>query len=142
VISLTPVRKGEAELLIVCTLNDEEKTVGVGELSVRLPSIGNLPEFRARVVTDGLNVWVLLPSGEYRRVPEHSALVSFVYRLAPLLDRGRTGMLYSDDELVHRACLIWLGKRDRNRAFLRRVADLLLAGRRGEARGLLVAREL
>ena len=141
-ISLTPVRKGEAELLIVYRLNDREHIVWVGDLSVRLPSIGDLPEFRAGVVTDGLNVWVLLPSGEYRRVPEHSALVSFVYRLAPLLDRGRTGMLYSDDELVHRACLIWLGKRDRNRAFLRRVADLLLAGRRGEARGLLVAREL
>ena len=141
-ISLTPVRKGEADLVIVCRLNDREKTVGVGELSVRLPSVGNLPEFRARVVTDGLNVWVLLPSGEYRRVPEHSALTGFVYRLAPLLERGRTGMLYSDDELVHRTCLVWLGRRARNRAFLRRVADLLLAGRRGEARGLLVAKEL
>jgi len=127
----------------MCTLNDREKTVGVGELSIRLPSLRDLPEFRARVVTDGLNVWVLLPSGEYRRVPGHSALGGFVNRVAPtLFDRGKTGMLYGDDELVHRACLAWLEKKVRNRAFLRRVADLLLAGRRGEARALLIAREL
>jgi len=42
--------------------------MGVGELHVRLPSIYDFPEFRARVIIER-NLWVMLPSGEYRKVP-------------------------------------------------------------------------
>ena len=59
-------RGGEADHLLY--LGRKGKGMGVGELHVRLPSIYDFPEFRARVIIER-NLWVMLPSGEYRKVP-------------------------------------------------------------------------
>lgn len=52
------------------------------------------------------------------------------------------GSSFTDDELIHRACLLWLSGKTRKRTFLKKVAELLLSGRREEARAILLAWEL
>jgi hypothetical protein len=139
---LVPLRKGKAGATIICTLDSEERKVAMGELAVRLPSIDGFPEFRARVLMDLRNLWVMLPSEEYQRAPEHSALRWFVERVLRFFKQGRTTLFYTDDELVHRTCLLWLSGKTKNKAFQRKVAELLLAGKREEVRALLIAKEL
>ena len=141
-IYLVPVRKGEVRLIIFCTLEEREKGMGVGELHVGLPSTADFPEFRARAIMDLRNLWVMLPSGEYRRGPEHSALGWFIDKVFRFFKQGRTTLFYTDDELVHRTCLLWLSGKTRKRTFLKKVAELLLSGRREEARAILLAWEL
>jgi len=141
-LSLTPTRKGEAMLVLFGKLGDEEKIAEAGELRIPLPSLRSLPEFRARVITDGFRVWVMLPSEEYREVPRDNKLCWLVDRLSSLFSEGRSGLRYTDDELIHRACLVWLGGRARSPRFLHRLVNLLLDGKREEARALLLAKEL
>jgi hypothetical protein len=139
---LVPLRKGKLGVTIICTLDSEERKVAMGELEVRLPSIADFPEFGGKVIMDARNIWVMLPSGEYRRAPEHSALGWFIDKVFRFFKQGRTTLFYTDDELVHRTCLLWLDGKTKNKAFLRKVAELLLAGKRAEVRALLIAKEL
>jgi hypothetical protein len=139
---LVPLRKGKVGATIICTLDSEEREVAIGELAVRLPSIADFPEFGGKVIMDPRNIWVMLPSGEYRRAPEHSALGWFIDKVFRFFEQGRSGVWYTDDELVHRTCLLWLDGKTKNKAFLRKVAELLLAGKREEVRALLIAKEL
>jgi hypothetical protein len=138
----SPIRKGKVGATIICTLDDEEKKATIGELEVRLPSIADFPEFRAKVIMSLSNIWVMLPSEGYRRAPEHSALGWFINKVFRFFKRGKSGLFYTDDELVHRTCLLWLDGKTKNKAFLRKVAELLLAGKREEVRALLIAKEL
>jgi len=90
-LSLTPTRKGEAMLVLFGKLGDEEKIAEAGELRIPLPSLRSLPEFRARVITDSLRVWVMLPSEEYREVPRDNKLCWLVGRLSSLFSEGGAG---------------------------------------------------
>ena len=53
--------------------------------------------------------------------------------------RGRSGLRYTDDELIHRAYLVWLVGA---LGFLYRLVNLLLDEEREEARALLLTKEL
>jgi hypothetical protein len=51
-------------------------------------------------------------------------------------------MCCTNDELIHRTLLLWLSGKIRKRTFLKKVAELLLSGRREEAKAILLARKL
>jgi len=145
-LNIEPIRKGRVYLAMRGYLDDRAKCDWVlGRFRIKLPPIGRLPEFRARVVTDvpGDGSWVLLPATEeYHRV-EGTRLKQFLREVLFLFDEGESGMfLYTNDDLVYRTCLLWIGGRVKNADFLDRMAELIKERKTKEARALLIAKEL
>jgi hypothetical protein len=145
-LNIEPIRKGKVYLSMWTFLDDRAKCNWVlGRFRIKLPPIGGLPEFRARVVVDafGDGCWVLLPATEeYHRV-EGTRLKQFLREVLFLFDEGESGeFLYTNDDLVYRTCLLWIGGKVKSAEFLDRMAELLLAGKREKARALLIAKEL
>jgi hypothetical protein len=145
-LNIEPIRKGRVYLAMWGYLDDRAKCDWVlGRFRIKLPPIGRLPEFRARVVSDtgGNNFWVLLPATEQYYAVKGTCLKQFLREVLFLFGEGESGMfLYTNDDLVYRTCLLWIGGKVKNAEFLDRMAELIKERKTKEARALLIAKEL